>query len=57
MYPESGEIINVATRKVVGQLRAGATAPYSHSRFMLEVDFNNGKLTRVTDQFGIGRVR
>jgi DNA-binding beta-propeller fold protein YncE len=57
IYPESGEIIDAATRKVVGQLRAGSTAPYSHSRFMLEVDFINGKLTRTTDQFGVGLVR
>lgn len=65
MYPESGEIIDVATRKVVGQLRAKTVdssgrlvdAPYSHSRFMLEVNFDSGKLMRVTDQFGIGRVR
>jgi DNA-binding beta-propeller fold protein YncE len=65
MYPESGEIIEVATRKVVGQLRSktinstGALvdAPYSHSRFILEVNFDGGKLVRVTDQFGIGRVR
>jgi len=65
MYPESGEIIEVATRNVVGQLRsaalnsAGDIVPgaYSHSRFMLEVDFDGGKVVRVTDQFGVGRVR
>ena len=56
MYGEEGEIIDVATRKVIGQLRAG-TAPYSHSRFMLEIDFDGGKVARVTDQFGVGRVR
>jgi hypothetical protein len=32
-------------------------APYAHSRFMLEVDLEGGKATRVTNQFGIGRVR
>ena len=65
MYPESGEIIDVATRKVIGQLRAKTKnsagelvdAPYSHSRFMLEVDFDAGKVIRVTDQFGVGKVR
>ena len=57
MYAESGEIIDVATRKVIGELRAGSTAPYSHSRFMLEIDFDGGKVSRVTDQFGVGRVR
>jgi len=65
VYAESGEIIEVATRKVVGQLRpkqknsAGqfVDAPYTHSRFMIEVDFDGGQVTKVTDQFGIGRVR
>lgn len=65
MYPESGEIIEVATRKVVGQLRAKqkdaagnwVLAPYSHSRFILEIDFDGGQAVRVSDQFGIGRVR
>jgi hypothetical protein len=63
MYPESGEIIDVATHKVIGQLRgktvdsSGNTvnAPYSHSRFILEVDFNGGQAVAVTDQFGVGR--
>jgi hypothetical protein len=56
MYPESGEIIDVASRTVIGQLRVDG-APYTHSRFMLEVDFDSGgKVTHVTDQFGIGRV-
>ena len=65
MYPESGEIIDVATRTVIGQLRGKTTdsagnlidAPYSHSRFMIEVDFDGGKVVHVTDQFGVGRVR
>lgn len=64
-YPESGEIIDVATRKVIGQLRAKATdplgnlidAPYSHSRFVLEIDFDGGNVSHVADQFGVGRVR
>jgi len=65
MYPESGEIIDVATMKVVGQLRPKmknssgvlVDAPYTHSRFMLEVDFVGGKAVRTTDQFGVGKVR
>ena len=56
MYPESGEIIDVATRKVIGQLRV-PNQPYSHSRFMVEVDFDGGKVVRATDQFGVGKVR
>jgi hypothetical protein len=65
MYAEGGEIISVATHTVVGQLRAKTVsstgvvslAPYSHSRFIIEVDFDNGRATRVSNQFGIGRVR
>jgi hypothetical protein len=65
MYAESGDIIDVATHRVVGQLRSKFTnsagqlvdAPYTHSRFMLEVDFNGGSPFRTTDQFAIGRVR
>jgi DNA-binding beta-propeller fold protein YncE len=65
MYAESGDIIDVATHKVIGQLRAETTdssgklvpAPYTHSRFDLEVDFgSDGQATHVTDQFGVGRV-
>jgi hypothetical protein len=65
MYPESGEVIDVATHKVIAQLRAktynssGALvdAPYSHSRFILEADFLNGQAVTVTEQFGVGRIR
>ena len=65
MYPESGEVIDVASKRVVGQLRAKMTnsagrlvdAPYTHSRFILEVNFDGGKPVRVTNQFGVGRVR
>jgi hypothetical protein len=65
LYPESGEVIDVPTLTVVGQLRAKATnaagqlvdAPYTHSRYVLEVDVDQGKVVRVTDQFGIGLVR
>ena len=65
MYPETGEIVDVATHRVVGQLRSKKLnssgqlvwAPYTHSRHILEVDFDGGRLTNVTSQFGIGRVR
>jgi hypothetical protein len=66
LYPESGEIIDIATRKVIGQLRAKTKnsagqlvdAPYTHSRFMVEIDVDTtGKVVRATDQFGIGLVR
>jgi hypothetical protein len=65
MYAESGEVIDVASHRVVGQLRAKqrdasgnlVNAPYTHSRHMIEVQFDGGRLVRVTKQFGIGRVR
>ena len=65
MYPETGEIVEVATHKVVGQLRSKQLnsdgrlvwAPYTHSRHILEVVFDRGRLAHVTDQFGVGRVR
>jgi hypothetical protein len=65
MYAESGEVIDVATHTVIGQLRAMeqdssgnlVLGPYSHSRFMLEVDFDGGDVVNVTDQAGVGRVR
>jgi hypothetical protein len=65
MYAEGGEIIDVASHRVTGQLRGMRTnssgqlvpAPYTHSRFLVEVDFDNGVPVRVTNQFGVGRVR
>jgi len=54
-YPETGEVIDVAARKVVGQL-IGANGYYVHSRFALQVDFLNGEVVRVGDQQGVGRV-
>jgi hypothetical protein len=65
MYAESGEVIDVATHKVITVLRGKrrdasgnfVPAPYTHSRHILEVQFDGGKLVRVTKQFGIGRVR
>jgi hypothetical protein len=65
MYPEGGEIVDIASKTVVGQLRSKTTdasgnlvwAPYTHSRFILEVQFDAGLTVRATNQFGVGRVR
>lgn len=66
IYPESGEIIDVATHKIVGQLRpksvdssgVATLAPYTHSRYFLEVDVDGaGVPVRVTNQFAVGRIR
>jgi DNA-binding beta-propeller fold protein YncE len=54
LYPESGEIIDVTAKKVVGNL-IGANGNFVHSRFALEVDLSDGKVVRVGDQQGVGR--
>jgi DNA-binding beta-propeller fold protein YncE len=53
-YLETGEILDTAAKKVVGQL-IGANGKYLHSRFALEVVFDDDKLVRVGDQQGVGR--
>jgi len=53
-YPESGEIINVTAKQVIGNL-VGANGAYVHSRFALEVEMRDGRVTRVGDQQGVGR--
>ena len=55
LYPESGEVIDVAAKKIVAQL-IGANGRYVHSRFALEVDFLDGEVVRVGDQQGVGRI-
>jgi DNA-binding beta-propeller fold protein YncE len=65
VYAESGEVIDVASHTIIGQLRAKEQdssgnlvwGPYSHSRFMLEIDFDGGDVVNVTDQASVGRVR
>ena len=55
LYPQTGEVIDVAARQVVGQL-IGANGNYVHSRFALEVDLRDGRVVRVGDQQGVGRI-
>jgi hypothetical protein len=40
---------------VVGNL-VGANGKYVHSRFALEVSMREGKVVRVGDQQGVGRI-
>lgn len=54
-YPETGEIIDTATKAIVGQLK-DPDGTLTHSRFALEIVFNNGVPVRCGDQFGVGRV-
>jgi hypothetical protein len=55
IYPETGEIIDTKTKRVLGNLK-GANGLYTHSRFMLEVDFKDDLPIRAGDQFIVGRV-
>lgn len=55
LYPESGEIVDVARKKVIGNL-LGANGHYVHSRFALEVEVRDGTVVRVGDQQGVGRI-
>lgn len=55
-YPSTGEVIDVATRKIVTTLR-DETGTIAESEKIVEIDFVGGKPVRTGDQFGIGRVR
>lgn len=55
-YPSTGEIIDVATHKIITTL----TDEYQqgvHSEKMMEIHFNGKKPVRLGDQFGLGRVK
>lgn len=54
-YPSTGEVIDIATRKVVATL-TDETGAAVHSEKLVEIHFANGKPVRNGDQFGIGRV-
>jgi DNA-binding beta-propeller fold protein YncE len=55
-YPSTGEVIDVATRKVVATLvdEAGRAV---QSEKLLEIDFEDGRPVRAGDQFGVGGKR
>lgn len=53
-YPSTGQVIDVATRKIVCQL-VDETGANVQSEKMLPVTVSDGRLKRVADQFGIGR--
>lgn len=54
-YPSTGDVIDVASRKIVARLEDEAGAAV-HSEKVVEVHFANGVPSRAGDQFGIGRV-
>jgi hypothetical protein len=52
-YSSTGEIVDVASRKIVARLRDEAGREVQSEK-MLEVDIANGKVVGVGNQFGIG---
>jgi hypothetical protein len=52
-YVSSGDVIDVKTRKIVGQLKDEYGRPL-YSEKLLDTLITNGKLTRVVNQFGNG---
>lgn len=55
-YPSTGDIFDVKTRKLVGQLTDEAGRMVMSEK-MLEIDFQDGKPIRAGDQFGVGRMK
>jgi hypothetical protein len=55
-YPSTGEVVDVATRKIVATLKDEAGAEV-HSEKVVEIHFAGDVPVRNGDQFGIGRVR
>jgi DNA-binding beta-propeller fold protein YncE len=55
VYPSSGEVIDVKTRKILTKLQDEF---YDHveSEKMVEIDFKDGKAVKAGDQFAVGRV-
>ncbi len=55
-YPSTGEVIEVATRKIIAGLR-DEKGNGVQSEKMLEIDFSGSEPVRAGDQFGLGRAR
>ena len=52
-YVSSGDVIDMTTRKIVGQMK-DEYGRQMHSEKLLDMVFTDGKLTRVSNQFGNG---
>ena len=53
-YPSTGDVIEVATRKIVAGLKDEHGTDVQSEK-MLEIDFKDGEPIRAGDQFGLGR--
>ena len=56
VYPSSGEVIDVKSRKILLTLKDEFNNSVASEK-MVEVDFAGNKILRAGDQFGIGRVK
>ena len=56
VYPSSGEVIDVKTRKILTTLQDEFHNNVASEK-MLEIDFEGNKAVRAGDQFGIGGIR
>lgn len=54
-YPSTGDVIDVATRRIVAGLTDETRTPV-HSEKMVEIHWQGGAPIRAGDQFGLGRV-
>jgi sugar lactone lactonase YvrE len=54
-YPSTGEVIDVASKKIVTALK-DEKGREVHSEKMVEVHWKGGKIIKTGDQFGVGRV-
>lgn len=54
VYPSTGEVIDVATRKIIANL-ADEKDRQVHSEKMVEIHFRDGRPVAAGDQFGLGR--
>src|SRR3989475_7782623 len=54
-YPSTGDVIEVATRKIVGGLQDENKVDVQSEK-MLEIDFKDDQPVRAGDQFGLGRL-
>jgi DNA-binding beta-propeller fold protein YncE len=54
-YPSTGEVIDVASRKIVATLKDERGQDVQSEKLM-EIDFFGGKPVHAGDQFGVGRV-
>lgn len=53
-YPSTGDIVDVASRRIIGQLTDEANRAVQSEK-MVEIHLENGRPVRTGDQFGIGR--